>query len=322
MNILIYNNHVPYIYMLAKTGHNIIVLNPEGRKWFYEERPKPPNVFLTENAEGIIRFVQSLGQIDRVVLQDVPFLNTDKGLLHPERYLIDALLPNVPKVILFHNSFNTNFRGISKEQAVKAKAFVKEYFKDCEKVFISEMKKKSYEMDGHVILPGIDCEEFGGYRGTNGAYLTSVNNFKARDFMNNFHKTILATHKTKLTILGRGEGQPNIFAKSFEEYKNILRQHKAYVCLNNYEYEDGYNLSSLEAMATGMPLVTLDSPSSPVKNGANGYKSDVLSDINKFLVELTDEESIRLGRNARETIKEKFSVPVFCDNWNKALKMP
>jgi glycosyltransferase involved in cell wall biosynthesis len=322
MNILMFNNHVPYIYMLAKTGHNIIVLNPQGRKWFNEERPKPPNVMVVENAQEVIQFVTNLGRIDRVILQDVPFVQTPQGLIHPERFLIDQILPNVPKTILFHNSFNTMFRGVPEKDRPKVKQFISEYFKDCTKVFISKMKQDSYGIDGHVILPCIDTEEFGGYRGISGKYLTCVNNFRARDFMNNFNKTVMACHGVDLTIMGRGEGQPNIYAKNFEDYKNILKEHKAYVCLNNKEFEDGYNLSSLESMATGLPLVTLDNPSSPVINGVNGFKSDNLGDINKFLTELSTEEAIRLGRGARATIKDNFTVQSFVDNWNKALQMP
>lgn len=321
MNILIVNHHVPYIWMLAKTGHNIFVLNPKGRIWDLRMRPIPENVKIIDDAVGITHFMAALGsgkiKIDRAIMQD-SFVQTENGV---ELYDRLVMLPfNCPKLLLFHNSAFVDFNGAKGDDLNKIRASIRENTKDIRKVFISKFKKDSWEMDGVIIKPGFDLNEWGGWRGTDTAALTCLNNANHRDFMNGTKKTKLACIDYKHILIGE-EGGQGYFPNNFDDYKTILKNVLCYIALNNPEFEDGYNLSMLEFMATGGPAVTLNHFSSPVKSGVNGFASDDLQEINKFLHGLTMEEAHNMGRNARKTVSEEFPMDAFIDGWNDALGM-
>lgn len=316
MQILIFNHHVPYISMLANTGHTFFVLNHSGRVWDLRMRPVPPNVKVIDGALDYSMFFHDVYtgklKLDRIILQDA-FVKTQDGMT-----LIDFIATSfmdIPKILLFHNSFQVNFG----DPSVKPK--VQEMLKPFKKVFISEFKKKSYGMDGTVIKPGFNLDEWGGWKGTVNNALSCLNNAGHRDFMNGTRKMQLACVDYPMVMLGEENGQGRI-ADNFDHLKNHYRDLRFYLALNSPDYEDGYNLSMLEAMATGMPAITLDHFSSPIKNDLNGFKSNDLQAINKFLHETTWEQAYKLGRQARETVKHDFSMDDFIANWNEVLDMP
>ncbi len=185
----------------------------------------------------------------------------------------------------------------------------------------TDFKKQSWNLGGDetVILPGIDKNEFGGWNGNNNACLTVCNNFRARDFMNNFVKSAKVMCDLNWFVLGEEQGQ-GMIAKSFDELQQIYKQFRFYLCLNNAEYEDGYNLSLLEAMMTGMPGITLNHPTSPIKIGYNGFRSDNLQEINKFLHNCSYEQALELSYNARQTVIDKFDISEYIYNWQKIIE--
>ena len=308
MNILVVNQHVPYIYMLAKTGHTIWVINPEGRVWDTRMRPIPNNVIVVMGAKGQMMLRQNIDKIDRVICNDA----FAEGGLYDLTVTQDL---QVPKILLFHNSSGVHFG----DRYAEVKPKMQEGLKGIKKVFISEFKKKSWGMDGVVIKPGIDLEEFGGWTGNGGFVLTCLNNAMHRDFMNGTIDTQLATCDIKFVLLGEENGQGQ-FSTSFDEYKQGLRNARWYMALNREKFEDGYNLSMLEAMATGCPALTLDHPTSPIKNGYNGYRSNDIEELNKLIHKTDKEKVIELGRNAKKTVAEKFSIDEFIDNWLDVLE--
>jgi glycosyltransferase involved in cell wall biosynthesis len=207
------------------------------------------------------------------------------------------------------------------DAAQACKQQLKERLKDCKKVFISKFKKESWEMSGDVILPGFDGEEWGGYNGIEERAITCLNNAMGRDFMNGTRKSALACLDYPHLILGEENGQGQL-AQGFDAYKQILKESRVYVSLNNPEFEDGYNLSMLEFMACGGPAVTLEHPTSPVVNGVTGFKSNDLQEINKFIWTMTHEQAYNLGAAARQMVLKQFSMARFVELWNKVLEMP
>ena len=319
MRIAVINCHVAYLYMLSKTGHQFFVLKHKGNQcWDLQQRPLPPNVVLVEDAEQIERYAHTPADFfDAVIFQD-NVIQTDKGIDVVDRLIFEQR--KCKKIMLFHNSFLTQFRTAPPEKWAEIKKQLADKLQGCKKVFISEWKKQSWGMDGAVILPGIDTEEFAGWRGIKRLALTCLNNAGYRDFMNGTQKMRLAMADYKHLILGREQGQGN-FAGSFDEYKNIVREALCYITLNNPEFEDDYNLAMLEAMSTGMPAITLDHPRSIIKSGINGFKSDDLQEINRFVHELTQEKAHIMGIAARNTVEKQFNINTFIDNWNEVLDM-
>jgi hypothetical protein len=319
MKIAIINAHVAYLYMLAKTGHQFFVFNHQGAPcWDPRQRPLPANIILMDSAINVVPLMGlPLNYFDAAILQDTMHQDQN-GLDVKDRIIFEKL--QCRKIMLFHNSFLTQFRQAPPDKWADIKKQLAERLKDCKKVFISDWKRQSWGMDGVVIRPGIDLEEFGGWRGTKKITLTCLNNANYRDFMNGTQKMKLVAADYKHLMLGEENGKGN-FAPDFENYKNTLRECMSYLALNNPDFEDDYNLSMLEFMATGGLAITLDHPRSIIKTGVNGFKSDDLQELNRFLHSLTQEQAHVLGRGARKTVEEQFNINTFIDNWNEVLEM-
>ena len=88
-------------------------------------------------------------------------------------------------------------------------------------------------------------------------------------------------------------------------------------------FEDGYNLAMLEAMATGMPVVTSQNKTSPICDGVNGFSSndtDYLSRcIEKFMQD--PELAKEMGGQAKKTVIEKFPINKFIQSWNNVIEL-
>jgi len=55
-----------------------------------------------------------------------------------------------------------------------------------------------------------------------------------------------------------------------------------------------------------------------IQNGHNGYVSNNEEELKRYLHIVLNDENIRneLGKNARQTVLEKFSEKTFVDKWN------
>ena len=82
-------------------------------------------------------------------------------------------------------------------------------------------------------------------------------------------------------------------------------------------YEDGYNLSMLEAMATGMPLVATPNRTSPIRNGITGYIDPDPGVLHERLAALLEDAELafRLGEQARSSVAEEFPLDRFTTAW-------
>src|SRR6185312_10175574 len=78
-------------------------------------------------------------------------------------------------------------------------------------------------------------------------------------------------------------------------------------------------MATLEAMATGMPVVCFRMINSDVvRNGFNGLVVENVKQAERALNRLLKDRKLReeLGRNARKTIAEKFRMESFVYRWN------
>ena len=59
-----------------------------------------------------------------------------------------------------------------------------------------------------------------------------------------------------------------------------------------------------------------------IEHGVNGLLANSPEEVNSMSKELFADDELRdkLGKNARKTILEKFSISRFVDEWNKVLK--
>ena len=338
MKILTFNWHEAYICSLAKTGHRFEILErfKGGSKiWFYNTRPIPQNAVIVKERDAFDRL--SSGYYDIVLCHNMKDLGEIKD--YP-----------LPKILIFHNKLTTELalggNKYSREEYLKSvKEFIKD-IKDLHLVFISKIKMDDWGLDGDVITPGIDLNEYHGYHGSEPKVLRVGNFMKRRDIMlgysiqekilkSDYHPFPLLHKEGGAPIQRMGRGRSSVisstllgindpsdggrFTESWDDLKECYRSHRVYLNTTVDGFEDGYNLSSLEAMATGMPVVSIANKTSPVIDNYNGYISEdteYLSEKIRYLLTSSD-EAIRLGANARKTIERDFNINDFVKKWNK-----
>src|SRR3990167_1223468 len=338
MIILTFNWHEAYICSLAKTGHRFEILErfKGGSKiWFYNTRPIPQNSVIVKERDAFDRL--SSGYYDIVFCYNMKDLGEIKD--YP-----------LPKILIFHNKLTTELalggNKYSREEYLKSvKEFIKG-IKDLHFIFISKIKMDDWglacsersESNGDVITPGIDLNEYHGYHGSEPKVLRVGNFMKRRDIMlgysiqekilkSDYHPFPLL-HKEGIkgrssvipsTLLGINDpSDGGRFSESWDDLKECYRSHRVYLNTTVDGFEDGYNLSSLEAMATGMPVVSIANKTSPVIDDYNGYISSdtkYLSEKIRYLLTSSD-EAVRLGVNARKTIEKDFNIKDFVKKWN------
>jgi glycosyltransferase involved in cell wall biosynthesis len=113
---------------------------------------------------------------------------------------------------------------------------------------------KDWGFNGEVIYLGIDHDEYGNYHGSIEKVLRVGNGLTSNSMK--FIKENLI-REIPYTIIGDSpEIQEAVLPSKREEYKGYLQSHRLYLSMLNDKDDDGYNLAMLEAMATGMPVVS------------------------------------------------------------------
>jgi glycosyltransferase involved in cell wall biosynthesis len=189
-------------------------------------------------------------------------------------------------------------------------------------VFVSPAKQESWDLDGRVILPGIDMSLYGGYEGDTPCAL-HVGNLK-RELASVSGLDVLQRVVSGLPLTLRGLN-PHIpgsrLSAGWDELRETMRTHRLYVNATQAPFEDGYNLAMLEAMATGMPVVTTAHPTSPIVDGVNGYVSGDVGVLRERVLELLEDpaRACALGAAASTTVSERFPLDRFRRSWRDVI---
>ena len=314
LRILSFNWHEPYLCMLAATGHQFYIFEPLtanglSRRWDERMRPLPENVTIV--SEPDMREMLEQEQFDLIICQ-----NARDIIAVSERQ-------NIPKVLVFHNKLTTEIglggNSISRESYLKQ---LEPHLRSVTKVFISQSKKEDWAMDGSVIPPGINAQEYSGYEGEKAQILRVGNMLRERDLMMGFSEQEAICEGFSSSIVGQNPTLGTSVSGSWEELKSHYRQNRLYLNTTKEPYEDGYNLSMLEAMATGMPVVSLANPTSPLSDGRDGFVSADIETLRGRVSELlADRElALKMGKAARECVIKKFPIKKFVARWNEVIE--
>jgi glycosyltransferase involved in cell wall biosynthesis len=189
-------------------------------------------------------------------------------------------------------------------------------------VFISATKRADWGLQGDVITPGIDLADYGGYHGGEARVLRVGNLLRQRDLMLGYTAQCAILPGVPSTLLGLGTEQyGGRFSTGWDDLRGCFRSHRVYLNTTVDGYEDGYNLSMLEAMATGMPVVSTANRTSPIVDGVNGFVSSDVGVLADRIAQLIDDRELaaRLGAAARETVRSQFSIETFVSRWEAVL---
>ncbi len=183
---------------MAKTGMHFDVVLPEKpdgslRLWDEKMRPLPANITLLKAEDARNKVAE--GYYDLAVYQNI-------------KDLISIRSGTLPFILVFHNRFSTEAAlGGNPAEMEEYRKRVEELTAPGLRVFISESKKSDWGFEGSVILPGIDCSEYGGYTGEQAGGLVVGNLVKERGLMMGFTDQVALLNGIPHALVGLN---PNI----------------------------------------------------------------------------------------------------------------
>ena len=316
MKILTFNYHEPYICMMAKTGLEIDVIEHFDnihKPWRNQLRDLPSNCTLVSQEEALSKIDSSQYRciVCHHLREDIPLVWD---------------FP-VPKILVIHSLLRyliENGRsGIDYHDTMEK---FKDFFSQVPGltlVFISNKKRDEWNIGGEVIYHGIDTDDFLEYRG-NWPKVLRVGNYIVENVHSGYPIQESLLEGVACSTFGDNPGLGNGSSgmKHLDEMKRHYQRHRLYLTTSLSEYEDGFNLCLLEAMASGMPVVSYVNDTSPIIDGINGHISsdiDYLRDKVQHLLE--DHESAqRLGNRAKESVQELFPFETFKNRWLSLIK--
>ena len=314
LKILSFNWHEPYLCLMSRIGHEFLVVEPEiapgnVRKWDRNMRPLPENVRLLSLKEARDRLDQNA--VDVIIAHNV------KDLIEVKDY-------NLPKILVFHNRLTTEIAlGDGRVDRNDYLNKIQPFIKTVKRVFISPSKQKDWGMEGKVILPGLDVSEYDTYTGKNPSVLRVGNLFKERDLMLGYSASQQVVDGFSTVTLGMNPSISSArLSKGFQDLKDHYRDCRVFLNTTVDAYEDGYNLAMLEAMATGMPVISTCNRTSPVVNGINGIISDDIQILRSSVAELLNDpdKASEMGQRARDTVQTQFGLAAFLKSWNQVIR--
>jgi glycosyltransferase involved in cell wall biosynthesis len=313
LRILTFNWHEPYIHMLAETGQSFDIVEPyAGRgvllRWDLSVRPLPQNARIVpwETArDGLCR-----GRYHLAVCH-----NFDD--LARVRYF------SVPAILLFHNRLVGELAlGGNTVSRAEYLASVTPLARRAEKlVFVSAAKKDDWGFEGSVIRHGVDVSRFAPYAGNILKALRIGNLVKERGVMLGFDLQERIVEGIDNTLAGYNPSLAHsVRPACFGFFKSIVSSHRLYLNTTVSPYEDAYNLSMLEAMASGVPVISSAHPQSFITNSANGFISSSPDELRRHAATLLCDHALArsIGEAGRDTVAELFPMPRFTGMWNEA----
>ncbi|NNL86845.1 MAG: glycosyltransferase family 4 protein [Myxococcales bacterium] len=313
--VLTFNSHETYIHNLARVGYPMdVVCDLPGHHligWDHRMRPLPNNARVIGLSEAL-----TLGSsYDCIVGHTLTDLLAVKAIVGPRR------------VLVFHSSLAG--RAAQEKSAVDPEAFrsaVERYLSltGATTVMISPMKAASWGLPA-VIIPGaVDAEAYGPWRGEVASGLRVANHVTAKAaFLDwELHQQSFG-EDCPCRLVGENPDMPGVEpAPGWARLKELFASHRFFVHTANPKYEDGYNLASLEAMATGMPIVCSKSSSCPIEDGVSGIVSNDPGELREGAQRLLSDFALaqRMGEAAREVAIEEFPIASFTNAWRHVIE--
>ena len=308
LQIATFSTHETYQDCMAKTGHWFYHLPaPEGKKWDKDYRKVPPNIVEIEFDQ-----LQYIDHFDLVISQTMNQRNVAQQI---------AGELNIPVISMQHVLPDGNMTD-------KLKKHLKSNDNADKSVFISDYARDEWgykEDECAIVKQVVDDKFFHGYHGEEPVVLTVSNEFQERGGQTGFPlwvETVKALSKGADTfrLVGKNKDISDA-AKDIDELRDFYRKCRVYF---NPASRSTFPMTVLEAMATGMPVVsTLNgSLADFAQTGVNGFWSNDTKELHHSLEKLLNDRSLArsIGMKGQEDVKKLFGIDLFVDRWNEIFK--
>ena len=240
--------------------------------------------------------------------------------------VLDTKFIDAPKLLVLHETLEGRMAQQGAEfDAPEMRAMLNTYLASVggHAIAISRSKAKSWGVTHAVVHNSADPAAYlpfsgqlpSGLRVAN--HVTSKRVFLAMDFFE------AAFDGLPMRMVGHNPDMPNVEAATdWDDLKGLLASHRFLVHTADPQFEDGFNMSVLEGMAAGMPVLTNRHPTSIVEHGVTGFLADTPEDMRSHAQRLLGDVDLarELGANARRYIARHFSAERFRVEFTKSLQ--
>jgi glycosyltransferase involved in cell wall biosynthesis len=310
--LLVFDCHEAWVYQLRWLEQPIdVIVGLKGRmtrEWDRAMRPEPPNARMV--------------RLEEVLAANQTY---DCILAHNLTDLLDVKSLAGPRLLILHETLEcvaTEQKSSTPPEDVRRA--LKQYVEitGTHAIAASELKARSWGIEDDVPFAA-DPADYPPYIGDLARGLRIANQIhrKRRTLLWNFHEQAFAG--VAVTLVGRNDDLPGVQpARDWDDLKEILRRHRFFIHTADPQLEDGYNMATLEAMAAGLPVLGNRHPTSPVLHGRNGFLSDDPEELRSFAHWLLRDHQLaaRMGREARQTVAEKFLPGKFTSGLRAAIE--
>jgi hypothetical protein len=275
------------------------------KQWNPQIRPLLKNIVLFSSIQKALQN----GPWDWILAHNVNDLLDARHIPIPKAFLVHGTLSG--RILQDHSNIDRNLYTRNLELLLKSCS--------ARVIYISELKRRDWGIPGAVIQPAVDPRLYGKHRGEVRGVLQVCNRLRERGEMMGWNVYDSVCQNLPNLVIGENPGIPSSrISKDWEDLKEQLRSYRVYLYTPIYPYEDGYNLSLLEAMATGMPVATLRHATSPVRDGMEGVVAEAPEELREKVLDLLDNpaKAARFGEGARLRVEKEFAISDFQRAWD------
>jgi glycosyltransferase involved in cell wall biosynthesis len=304
LRIISFSTHEGFQLSMANCNAQYIMIDgPEGKKWDNDYRKMPSNIIE----------IPLENFYEKIEYADLILSHTINQRMLAQKISSDFCIPHINLTHIYPDSSIY-------ERTLK---IIKNSNKANITVFTTEDQRNSWgysEKDSIIINHGIDTNHFSGWNSKNKKILSVANDFDTRGAelgFNLYNEVVALIGKENFIHIGKSKTGFSNPAKDYDDLANIYRDNFVFI---NTCYRSVIPTTMLEAMATGMPVVTTTNPTIDklIKNGENGFKAKNKEEMAGYLAYLSNnmDYAKRIGNNARKTIVDSYSLRGFVTNWN------
>lgn len=313
LRILAPNRHNIYFMILSQTGHQIDILTDmpgSTMPWGMPASELPANIKLISWSPELAKNIHQ-GAYDAIVIL------TLKDLWQMRRFRGTPIIFMI-HIALYHHTLKLKVRWCIKRALL---GFLRLSLPRLTVAFSSPAKKATWLLkDAPVIkhppLPTPPCH----FRESPQA-CTVGNHLNSREEVD-FALLQRLRRDVPIHVIGRNPGVADCTTPtSRTAFLETLQQYQIFVFILRHPWEDGFNLAVLEAMQSGLAVVSMAHPTTLIKDGVNGFLCYNENEMARRIQELLNNPNLcqRLGKAAQKTVKEQFSTKVFCGKWRQLL---
>jgi hypothetical protein len=312
--LLVFDCHEAWVYQLRALDQRMdVVVGLRGRHvdgWDETVRPVPPNASLVR-LDDVLRASESYDCIIAHNLSD----------------LLDAKSLRCPRLLVVHETLDGAIReqGATLDPREFRNAVAKFVgMTGTHVVSVSKLKGRSWGFEDDIVPFSADPRDYLDWKGDLARGLRVSNHIlrRPRILLWDLHKQ--AFDGLPVTLVGNNPELEGVKpSASWSDLKDIFSRHRFYIHTADPNLEDGYNMSTLEAMAAGLPVLGNRHPTSPVKHGVSGFLSDNPAELRRYAETLLEDRELaaRMGRAARETVSKSFSSGRFRQDFSRSIEL-